>query len=51
MTIKWKVMTNHIINDIKNHAFYHFNDMIRFEDFGFDNILIDKKSYKRYFGL
>ena len=44
-------MINRIINDIKNHACYHFSDIIRFEDFGFDNILIDEKSCKKYFGL
>ena len=44
-------MINRIINDIKNYACYHFNDIIRSEDFGFDNILIDEKSCKKYFGV
>ena len=32
---------------IKNHTCYYFDDIIKFEDFHFDNILIDKKSYKK----
>ena len=31
--------------NIKNHTFYHFDDIIKFEDFDFDNILIDEKLY------
>ena len=27
---------------------YYFDDIIRFEDFGFDNILIDEQSYKNW---
>ena len=30
--------------DIKNRLCYHFNDIIKVEDFDHDNILIDKKS-------
>ena len=29
---------------IKNRTCYYFNDVIKSEDFGLDNILIDKKS-------
>ena len=32
--------------DIKNHACYLFNDIIKIEDFDLDNILIDEKSYE-----
>ena len=31
---------------IKNRTCYYFNDIIKFEDFDFDNILIDEKSYE-----
>ena len=34
---------------IKNHTCYYFNDLIKFEDFDFDNILIDGKSYENIF--
>ena len=30
--------------NIKNHMCYYFNDIIKFEDFGLDNILINGKS-------
>ena len=30
----------------KNCMCYYFNDIIKFEDFHLDNILIDKKSYE-----
>ena len=29
--------------DIKNRTCYYFDDIIKFEDFDFENILIDKK--------
>ena len=35
--------------DIKNHTFYYFDDIIKFEDFNPDNILIDEKSYENIF--
>ena len=31
---------------IKKFICYYFNDMIKFEDLDFDNILIDEKSYE-----
>ena len=31
---------------IKNGTSYYFDDIIKFEDFDFGNILIDEKSYK-----
>ena len=31
---------------MKNHKCYYFDDIITFEDFYFDNILLDKKSCK-----
>ena len=31
---------------IKNRAYYYFDDVIKFEDFDLDNILIDEKSHK-----
>ena len=31
---------------IKNRACYYFDDIIKFEDFDFDNILIDGKAHK-----
>ena len=36
--------------NIKNCTSCYFNDMIKIEDFDF-NILLDEKSYKKYFGL
>ena len=33
--------------DIKNGTCYCFNDIIKIEDFDFDNILIDEKSLNR----
>ena len=30
----------------KNCMCYYFNDIIKFEDFDFDNISVDEKSYK-----
>ena len=32
--------------DIKDCIWYYFNDIIKTEDFDFDNILIDEKSYE-----
>ena len=32
--------------NIKNRTCYYFNDIIKFEDFDLDNILIDEKSYQ-----
>ena len=32
--------------DIKNCTCYYFDDKIKIEDFDFDNIFIDEKSYK-----
>ena len=40
-------MTNFKKNNIKNCMCYYFDDRIKFEDFNFDNILIDEKSHKR----
>ena len=34
---------------IKNCTCYYFDDTIKLEDFDIDNILIDKKSHKKYF--
>ena len=31
---------------IKNCACYYFDDIIKFEDFDLDNILIDERSYE-----
>ena len=31
---------------MKNHMFYYFHDIIKFEDFDFDNILLNEKSYE-----
>ena len=31
--------------DIKNCICYYFDDIMKIEDFDFDNILIDEKSY------
>ena len=33
---------------IKNCTCYHFDDIIKLEDFGFDNILIDEKLYEKF---
>ena len=32
--------------NIENRTCYYFDDTIKFEDFGLDNILIDEKSYR-----
>ena len=32
--------------NIKNGTYYYFDDIMKIEDFDFDNILIDEKSYK-----
>ena len=34
------------MENIKNRLSYCFDDIIKIEDFDFDNILIDEKSYK-----
>ena len=36
--------------DIKDCIWYYFNDIIKTEDFDFDNILIDEKSYENILG-
>ena len=33
-------------NCIKNGTCYYFDDMIKIEDFDFDNILLDGRSYE-----
>ena len=30
--------------EIKNRTYYYFDDIIKFEDFDLDNIIIDEKS-------
>ena len=30
--------------NVKNHSYYYFDDIIKFEDFDLDDILIDEKS-------
>ena len=32
--------------DIKNRTCYYFDDIIKIEDFAFDNILVNEKSYE-----
>ena len=32
--------------DIKNRTYYFFNDIINIENFGLNNVKIDKRSYK-----
>ena len=32
------------VDDIKNHARYYFNDIIKIKGFDFNNILLDEKS-------
>ena len=34
-------------NDIKNRTCYYFDDIMRFEDIDFDNILLEKNNIKR----
>ena len=36
---------------IKNRACYYFDNIIKFEDFDFDNILLGWKFIRKYFGL
>ena len=36
--------------DIKNGICYYFDDIIKIEDLGLDNILIDGKSYENLLG-
>ena len=37
--------------DIKNPICFYFDDIIKFEDFDLDNILIDEKSYEKSFSF
>ena len=37
--------------DIKNHTCYYFDDIIKFKDCYLDNILINEKLIRNYFGL
>ena len=41
-------MENHELKKVclKNRTCYYFDDIIKTEDFDFDNILLDEKSYK-----
>ena len=43
-----KVESNDELKEItiKNRTCYYFDEMIKFEDFDFDNMLIDGKSYE-----
>ena len=34
---------------LKSCTCYYFDDIIKFEDFDFGNILLDEKLYKKYF--
>ena len=34
--------------DIKNRTCYYFDDIIKMEDFDLNNMLIDKKSLKKF---
>ena len=36
---------------IKNRMCYYFDDIIKFKDFGLDNILLDQKQLWKYFCL
>ena len=40
---------NEVKVSIKNCTWYYFDDIIKFEDFDSDNILLDEKLWK-YFG-
>ena len=44
----YKMENNYELKEIyiKNFTCYYFDDIIKFEDFDFDNILINGKSYK-----
>ena len=45
--IYYKIESNKLKEvDIKNHTYYYFDDAIRIEDFDFDKVLMDEKSYK-----
>ena len=37
---------NNLKEYIKNRTFYYFDERIKIEDFDFDNVLLDEKSYK-----
>ena len=43
-----KMVSNDELKEInnKNRTFYYFDDIIKTEDFDFDNILLDEKSYE-----
>ena len=34
-----------LIGSIKNRTYYYFDDMIKFVDFYFDNVLIDENQF------
>ena len=34
------------MNDLKNYAYYYFDDIININDLELDKILIDEKSYE-----
>ena len=42
----WNLMMNQQENDLKNRTCFYFDDIIKAENFNFDNILVDEKSYK-----
>ena len=46
----YKMENNYELKEIyiKNFTCYYFDDIIKFEDFDFDNILVDEKPYKRF---
>ena len=39
-------MMNQQENDLKNRTCFYFDDINKAENFNFDNILVDEKSYK-----
>ena len=46
-TNKIKTENNELKNvSVKNRTCYYFDDIIKIEDFGFDNILLDEESTK-----
>ena len=45
-----KMENNELKKSIKNFMCYYFDDTIKFKDFVFDNILLDKKSYEDILG-
>ena len=42
----WYKINNLKEVNVKYHTSYYFDNIIRIEDFDFDNILLDKKSYE-----